>query len=57
MTLAKTDHPRRIDQFIDYFGEAPHGAVPDPRLSGGPAADPRIVSGHLAVFGTEACAV
>jgi hypothetical protein len=21
MTLIKSDHPRRIDQFIDYFGE------------------------------------
>ena len=27
MTLVKTDRVRRIDQFIDYFGERRHGAA------------------------------
>jgi hypothetical protein len=54
MTLVKTDQPRGIDQFIDYFGEASHGEPRDPRLSWGPTADLRIVAEHLVVFWTEA---
>jgi hypothetical protein len=31
MTYVKIDHPRRIDQFIDYFGESRHTASSDRR--------------------------
>lgn len=40
MTLAKIDHPRRIDQFVDYFGE-PRRAAPDSRRPWADAGDPR----------------
>ena len=41
MTLVKIDHPRRIDQFLDYFGEPYRAASGDPRPHGGAAPDPR----------------
>ena len=37
MTLVKTDHPRRIDQVIDYFGDTRQGARTDPHLGEGVA--------------------
>jgi hypothetical protein len=33
MKLAKIDHPRRVDQFVDYFGET-RRAVPQSRRPG-----------------------
>jgi hypothetical protein len=41
MTLVKMDHPRRIDRFIDYFGEPRRPASSDPRPHGGSVVDPR----------------
>jgi hypothetical protein len=35
MTLVKIDHPRRIDQFIDYFGDASRAGSNDPGHEGG----------------------
>ena len=40
MRLVKIDRPRRIDQFVDYFGE-PHRALSGSRLDRGPARNPR----------------
>jgi hypothetical protein len=39
--LVKINHPRRIDQFIDYFGEPRPAASGDPRPYGGALVDPR----------------
>lgn len=39
MTLVKIDHPRRIDQFLDYFGEPCHATSNEQRY-GGVAVDP-----------------
>lgn len=41
MTYVKIDHPRRIDQVIDYFAESRRAASTDPRPYGGEAVDPR----------------
>ena len=41
MTPVKMDHPRRIDQFIDYFGQSCCIASSDPRPYGGDAVNPR----------------
>ncbi len=41
MTLVKIDHPRRIDQVVDYFREPHRAASSDPRPYGGAAVDPR----------------
>jgi hypothetical protein len=35
MTLLKIDHPRRIDQIIDYFGDSRRAGSNDPRHDGG----------------------
>ncbi len=41
MTLAKIDHPRRIDQFVDYFGEPRRDTSHSWRPRGDTAGDPR----------------
>jgi hypothetical protein len=38
MILMKADRPRRIDDIIDYFGEARRGVPADPRLPDGTTA-------------------
>jgi hypothetical protein len=41
MTLVKIDHPRRIDPFIDYFGEPRRPASSASSPAGSTAIDPR----------------
>jgi hypothetical protein len=41
MTLVKIDHLRRIDQFVDYFGEPRRTASNGPRPYGIAAVDAR----------------
>ena len=40
MTLVKKDHPRRIDEVIDYFGEPSHRPSGDAWSGGAIARDP-----------------
>jgi hypothetical protein len=41
MILIKIDRPRRIDQFIDYFGEPFRASSGERPPEGGSAVDPR----------------
>lgn len=45
MTLVKIDHPRRIDQFLDYFGEPCHAVSSEPQYRGA-MVDPREPHGR-----------